>query len=63
MKLVYDGYMTDNIAVSFQYAATADSNIGNKQDGSRNMIELLTDDGKPFMAFEGSIQRIRTAMI
>ena len=44
--------MTDNIAVSFQYAATADSNIGNKQDGSRNMIELLTDDGKPFMAFE-----------
>ena len=51
-ETVYDGYMTDNIAVSFQYAATADSNIGNKQDGSRNMIELLTDDGKPFMAFE-----------
>lgn len=51
-ETVYDGYMTDNIAVSFQYAATADSNIGNKQDGSRNMIELRTDDGKPFMAFE-----------
>lgn len=51
-ETVYNGYMTDNIAVSFQYAATADSNIGNKQDGSRNMIELLTDDGKPFMAFE-----------
>ena len=23
-ETVYDGYMTDNIAVSFQYAATAD---------------------------------------
>ena len=46
-ETVYDGYMTDNIAVSFQYAATADSNIGNKQDGSRNMICLLYTSPSP----------------
>lgn len=48
----YDSYINDNVAVSFSYAPTADGSEGNKQDGSRNMIELLAADGKPFMAFE-----------